>query len=97
MQSRRSQTEIKRICGLHDEHVRRTLIDIPHDHVRLAVVEILKGRKGIMLCKVRERPTLRRHWDSRHPLDNIENCTGQLSGMPKYGEYGGVLGYYRGA
>jgi hypothetical protein len=31
-------------------------------------------------------------------LDKIEKCTGQLSGMPKYAEYGGVsLGYYGGA
>ena len=38
------------------------------------------------------------HWDSRYPLDYIEKCTGQLSGMPEYGEYDGFfLGYYGGA
>jgi hypothetical protein len=64
--------------------------------VIVALIERPKRNNAIR--EVRERPTSWMHWDSRYLLNNIEKCTGQLSGMPKYGEYGGVfLGYYGGA
>ena len=58
-----------------------------------------KGRNRIMTINDVKYVNILRHggnWNSRHSLDNIGKCTGQLSGMSKYGEYNGVfLGYYR--
>jgi hypothetical protein len=76
-----------------------TLNGIPHAHVWPAAIERSEKNNAIReVREVRECPMSWRHWNSRHPLDNIEKCTGQLSGMPKYGEYGGIfLGYNGGA